>query len=795
MRTLLLLSLLSWTIPALCAEKAQEEFQPETWHSFSMEASAVSGELRYQQKDFSAAGSNFKGSIGSSLKTRGPAAPLMALDLFRSAELAVREKDYERAIKHLRILLRRYPETEWAERGRHLLAALGEDGRAEDAAVQEEASSSLPPEDAPEESLARIQTSLKARRTAQALQECARFLKRAPRHPAVEEVRLLQGALLLRQGEYVAAAKFLEQARRSALEAELRAKASYLLAAACYAQGDLSCVQSAAAPLSEDEPAGRWETLSQVWLAAAQDSLGRKEEALASLRKAVRGPVRSPVQAYALASLAAAEDAAGRGEEAARRMKEAVDRAQAAGLDKLASASRLSLGHILLRGRKFKEAASAYAEFLRLYPGHPQQSLALYQQGLSLRRAGDSRKAARVLAELLRKNPSSRQASDAHLQLGQLLEESGETEQAVSHYELMARTPGAGGDRAKESELLIAQARYNTRRYRDAAKLYSRFLSAHPDDPRAADVAELLITCYWQDDRGNTGLDAALDLVPQRPITARIRAEIARTALAQGDLARAQLHLARLAQDFPKDPSLARTLLARGRCLEKLDKSSEAVLVYQDLVSRFPRSEQAAEAEFRLGTLLFAAGDWNASASAYERAQAGGGAAAADALYNRSLALRKAGRNMEALFALESLLKRFRSYPGADQAWAELGALREDAGRIEDAAKAYESVRSGPSLSQSLFNAGRCREKLRQNAAALKDYSRLTDLSPADDVHRLNGLLRLGLLYELEEKPLKALPLYAEVVKRDRADGGLRKTALGRMQVLTRHSAWKSTTP
>src|SRR5262249_13695708 len=66
---------------------------------------------------------------------------------------------------------------------------------------------------------------------------------------------------------------------------------------------------------------------------------------------------------------------------------------------------------------------------------------------------------------------------------------------------------------------------------------------------------------------------------------------------------------------------------------------------------------------------------------------------------------------------------------------------------------------------KALYALGRCRERLGQKAAAAAAYESLRAARPASDALRLRGLLRLGLLRELEGKGSKAPPLYGEVLR------------------------------
>ncbi|MFA5141054.1 MAG: tetratricopeptide repeat protein [Elusimicrobiota bacterium] len=759
-------------------DPGDQELQIETWNSFAMEAKAISGELRFQDNDLPGAKDSFKDSLNSSLNVKNPHQLTMGLDLYRTAQLAVAEKDMAAARRHLEILIHRYPDTEWADRGRRLMALISSSPvEEEDEEVEEQ-----PLGDVPELKLRRIQSALREDRSRDALRESVRFLRRYPDHPAAQEVRLAVGLLELESGDAAAASRELEGVARAAVSAELRGKAAYLLAASYFSLGDFESLRSAAALGAGT--ANKWQLLTQAWLAAADELEGRRATALSRYHEISRAQVDSPLAAYALAAEAAAEERSGRLSKAAADMREAASLAEHWGLGGLAVAARLSTGHILYKARRLGEAAAVYSDFASRHPGHPQLATALFQKGLTLRRLGHREEAAYAFEEMLGRFPASPFASPAHVQLGQLYAELGRSSEAVEHYGRMAKSAGAGPSADKESVLLVAQVHYNNKRYRQAIPSYRKFLESYSDDPRAYEVEELLLTSYWMGDKQSPELLKALSLYPRHAIVAHIRWELAKSALEKEDCVSGEYHLRRLLSDFPSSPNAAQALLLRGECLAKKGDKTAATAVFKELSERFPNSPQARSASFKLGTALFEAGDFAGSEAAYRRSGDGDDSLAADALFNRGLSMLKAGNKKGALAVYGKLMSRFPDYPRGSWVWLQIGVIREEAGRYRDAVAAYSRV-TGSQKPQSLLRTGRCYERLKKLASARKVYESLRKMEPAADTSRLHGLLRLGLLYEMQGRFIEAMPLYACVVRLGQGTP-LAQTALMRMRSLTK---------
>ncbi len=117
----------------------------------------------------------------------------------------------------------------------------------------------------------------------------------------------------------------------------------------------------------------------------------------------------------------------------------------------------------------------------------------------------------------------------------------------------------------------------------------------------------------------------------------------------------------------------------------------------------------------RLGALLYESGDAAGAAAAYGRV-AGTGADAADAAYDRALALAKSGA--DAPSAWESFASKFPRHAKASWAWWEAARLREERRDAEAAARDYERATGAAERAKSLYALGRLRERLKLTARA-----------------------------------------------------------------------------
>ena len=750
----------------------QEAVKPapssESWRSTTLEAVSVLGEAYYEKKDFSEAKQQFHNSLESSTRLGQPRPGLVAMDLYRAAELEVREGDYPAAKRHLDILLSRYPDTQWAQRAEQLLLTSIPQGTPEPG--EGEPVGILPAAVPPEHYLKKIQDALKEDRSEEALNACRDFEERFPKSPELEEIRLAEGALLLRLEDPAAAASVLEPLLAGARSEPVKSKARYLLGDAYLLSGNVLALQRAvpeADPRKTEDP---WLALAQAWRA---DSPGRLEAVLALDR-------RSPASAYAAAFLASDLDGRGRVKEAAKVMSRAAQEADLLDIGSLGAHARISMGHLFYRERRYRESAAAYEDFLKRYPSDPRAPDALYQEALDLKWTGDWRASALAFERLTRDYADSKETSAAYLQLGQIYSDHGLTGRAVASYESMKKAADAAG--GKEAQLLIAQVHYNHKRYREAIPIYLKYLKDNPDDPRAYQIQEVLLSSYWLGARDDPGLVAAAESYPRHPIVARIRWDFGARAMRAKDYVRAERQFRLIAQDFPRSGFAAGSLFYQAECLMKMQDAAAAEAAYLRAAEQFPRSPYARQSYFKLGLSRYAAGDYAKAAEAFSWAGGGRDALAADAQFNKALALDKAGRAADAADAYRLTAVRFPSYSKASWSWLQAGKIWESAGRLDSAVRAYSRV--GPAdRAEALLGIGLCDEKLHKRALARRAYEALRASTPSGNPYRLHGLLRLALMTEIKS-PRKAGSMYRQVLRLTK-DEALQAIARRRLAAIT----------
>ncbi|MBI3288346.1 MAG: tetratricopeptide repeat protein, partial [Elusimicrobia bacterium] len=716
-----------WAASSPKSPASEEAPSRDGWSAMNMEAQAVMGELQLQAGDVSGAQRTYQKSLDLGTKVRGPRGEVAAQSHYRSAEIALAKGEYADSRRNLEILIQRYPDTEWAAKGRRLLDAIPEGGEAPAAAEVDEPYVPALPSTSPEEALARLRAALDASRTEAALAEAYDFRRRYPSHPELPEVDLAAGALHLRRGEAARAVRLLKPLL-SARDAAVRGKAIHLVGAALASLGldeaTLKVVPAADASATGD----RWLALAQVWRAVAAERLGRKDDAAQLYRAVSASGQESPIRAYALAAIAADWDRRDKIDRARDALKRAQAEAAKWGLLELQESAALSAAHVLLRARKAAEAEKEYAGFVARFPRSPLVAQALYQRGLCLKRLERPEQAAAAFEDLASKHPDSAYAADAHLQLGQLYTEMGKSERALFHYRLMAKSSEAR-DADRESLLLMAQVHYNKRRWAEAVPLYKKYLQGAEPGTKTKEVEGLLLTSTWEADKNDPDLPALVARYPEHPLAARIRWDLAASAYKRGDWAAAEELFRRHIEDNRHAANLGDARFYRAECLRQLSQTQEAAQAYRRFLSAHKGHARARDAAMRLGAMLYASGDAAGAAAAYGRV-GGAGADAADASYNRALALSKAGKDRDAQAAWTAFAQKFPRHEKASWAWAQAARLREERGDLSGAIAAHGRADGPEERIKSWYAIGRLQEKRKKTKEAKAAYERLKPMLP-----------------------------------------------------------------
>ena len=339
----------------------------------------------------------------------------------------------------------------------------------------------------------------------------------------------------------------------------------------------------------------------------------------------------------------------------------------------------LRLGDSYYALGRYEEARRVYARVPAATPERQGGDYALYQTAQAFGSQGQTDDALGAYARLLAEYPTSELYAQALVARAALQAARGDYDPAVEDYERVLRERPRS-DAAARALLGVGDVRANQERFEDAEAAYRAVLQRYPASPLVTDALDGLAFALTEQGRGGE-VDAEVAAVEGRVTDpgalARIRLARAQSALAAGDDSLAVVRLETLLQSGPPNEVEADALLALGGAYRATDAPADAARALRRLLTRFPQSELAPEAQLQLADALLASGDAEgarAVAAGFVRAFPNDAERVAAALRLEATALDALGQPEEGDVRLRTLVER---YPDSAAARAVLRARPE----------------------------------------------------------------------------------------------------------------------
>ena len=510
------------------------------------------------------------------------------------------------------------------------------------------------------------------RRYEEAARAFGRVLDAAPQGPYAGEAARMLGESYAALGDAGRAREAFARAERlGTASAETRAEVAFQDAYARFRSRDYAAAVPALLAVAEADPSGPRAGEALFWAGEAAFQAGdyaRAEAVLTDFLRRFPDHRQATAGRYVLAwthfkrrDYAAAATAFERFLSAYSRSAESVP---------YYADALLRLGDAYYALGRYDEARRVYARVPAATPERQGGDYALYQTAQAFGSEGQTEAAVAAYARLLTEYPASELYAQALVARAALLSAQGAYDDALADYErVLAERPR---DPAAARALLgIGDVRANQERYGEAEVAYRRVLDRYPSSPLVTDALDGLAFALAEQGRGGE-VEAEVAAVEGRvtdpDARARIRLARARSALAAGDDSLAVVRLETVLQGGPPPDVETDALLALGGAYRSTGRPADAARALRRLLTRFPQSAVAPEAQLQLADALLASGDAEAA-----RAVAAGFAAAypddaertADALRLEATALDALGRPDEGDARLRVLVERYPDSPAA----------------------------------------------------------------------------------------------------------------------------------
>ena len=503
---------------------------------------------------------------------------------------------------------------------------------------------------------------------------------------------------------------------------------------------------------------------------ASQGSYQEAATMLESLRKELPD---HPVAIHASRLLAWTYAKEGRPEDAIATESAMLARYAAQSDSRFLAGAYLNKAHVLFNQKSYKQAASAYEDFLARFPEHPDRLTALYQAGLTyfrLNRSGDAVDRWELLVSI---DPKAPIAEKAWLRSGDLFFQAEHYDQAKRAYTgLMDNF--AESDAAATAMLRLAQCDYNAGHDAEALERYSLVTARFPGTPSAKEAEQGLQQSLYrlgQNAQGAEVLEQLVEKYPQSSFAGDALFQMAMRRYESKEYVEAAAGFRRVVTEFPGYAAADRAYYLLGDATQSAGDTASAIAATEQFLQFFPDSELRAAGRFRLGTLRFASADYLRAAVEFTALLEEPDAKdmASPALYNLALCQRMIGQAAEAKASFE----KYRSLHPQDDRAAEiayqLGDLHAQAGEKDLAVAEWEkALASKPSPGRAVevqYRLGLSREDSGDTDGALRAYRKAIDGGESTDPYRLSALAHAAAIYEKNGQVEKALAAYRDLIR------------------------------
>lgn len=437
----------------------------------------------------------------------------------------------------------------------------------------------------------------------------------------------------------------------------------------------------------------------------------------------------------------------------------------------------------LAQREMFDLAAAEYRAFLHDHPNHASAADARYGLGLCLYRQGKSAEAVEALGPIADDPPTGRE-SDVPLLLGQCLLADEKFDRAVEALE-RARVQSKNGSRWEAAGAGTVEAYCRMGKHADAARVRDEFVSRTPESSwrdRVEWFAALSAVQTGKDELARERLSAMVRSHPNSPLRDPARLVLGQCRLRTGDVgagdefrdladgtknpdiqrdallglstaelmagnsAAADAALARAKSLLPNVSPGPALRLQTGRVRFAQEKFDEALVEFEALAAS--DDPTAADAAYWVAKCHLRMGHDGKAAELFAKAAASTQTQAApEALFDRAVALSRAGRHVETIAAVNSFLAKHQDHALAGDSLAMRAVAEFQLERKETAAEsAGEFLRrfpDHPRAGDMLFLAADCAFLEEKYEAAAAAFGRYVSIYP-DGQRSMTASLRMA---------------------------------------------------
>ncbi|MFH1259078.1 MAG: tetratricopeptide repeat protein [Elusimicrobiota bacterium] len=512
----------------------------------------------------------------------------------------------------------------------------------------------------------------------------------------------------------------------------------------------------------------RWQAETFYWIAEAYYLLKRYDLARITYEMVLKNYSNTNLLPYAQQGVASCYEKLGNYEQALLAQAKVLALSKEMKNKDVQKSSVLETADILFNKRDYEKAIAYYEEFVSKNSNDAKTAYALYQEGTALHRLEYFSEAIKKWLQLINNFPQDELVVKALFQVGKTFFGLGDYAQAESMFRKIIEVYAQDKVSVKEALLLLAQSFYNQGKIDQAIEQYKVFLEKNPTDTRIKEVNELLEMCYYRQGREKGDLLGLVEKFPQSQFSADVYWEYGAEAFNDKNYSKALEYMNKLLLNFPESERAEKALFYQAESYYCLKDYPPAVMKYKNYIQNFPKTALTGKAQFQIGVCYFEAADYVQSAIAFSKFIEAypESPLVRDALLNIPLCYRK---DRQPLQAVQSYLNFIQRYPKDEKVpflLIQVGTIYEEQEDYLKAVENYQKISADkPERWEALLAIGRCYQKIKAEDKMENVLKELSQKASLNNKYRLAGLFLLAELYEKNGTVNKSIELYRDIVQ------------------------------
>ncbi|OGR96841.1 MAG: hypothetical protein A2016_11580 [Elusimicrobia bacterium GWF2_62_30] len=601
------------------------------------------------------------------------------------------------------------------------------------------------------------------------------FLALYPSDVLAKNAHYLKGLALLELKKSPDALRAFQSAVDMAPDSSVAEQAMFMILRAEYERGNYNSILTSYQFIFKQLPqsGSKWRALSLLYVAEAYMAMNLTADARNVYETIVRIYPNDVTALYAQEglvwcfSLGGDTAAAARAREKLRTLREAFPAAQQPGGE-----DEMALADSHFNKKDYEKAYQLYEDFVAGQPKNPYAATALYRAGLALYRLRYYSQAVDTWEKISKRYPGAPETEPADFQIADTWFRAQKYNESAAAYDTIV-TKYPKSRQLPLAWLRLAQVRYSLNQDAAAAEQARLAVSQFPLAPEAADAFDIAEAAF---DR-NPGLDFKnwfLGLAQRRPqdrTSGEALFRLGRRLFEKKDFAGAVENLKKFSLDYIDHPAIKDAQFYLGEAYFQAGELENAAGVFDRFAQNYPDAKEHAMGLFRLGSSYYGLKDHERAAQAYSKLVAlyPSSEYVKPALFNLALSYKATGATDKA----ESTYRRYYDLTGkSDDALAalwEIFNIRKTRGDFSGAIKIltqiYGEAEGREDALEAMYHMGELSADNRQVEEARDYWERLSRQTPLHNAWRLQGLVKLGELYESEKNYAEAARVYEDIAK------------------------------